>query len=224
MSTLDEYADSILEQLNEEYDDDSSISALHPDLTFKSNSVNLLIGKRGSGKTTFVMKELIKLSLLGGCGYTEVFFVTDKEHDDTVEKFRPAIRFPITFVPTKDGEELIAQLTLSKNELRKQGKRVGHTIIFFDDCINLFTKTSPLAKRLYENRQALITYILAMQDVHGVSSSMKTNINTLVLFGGFSAAKFNSLFYQVPLPIEKKEFYQKYKDLSPNQYYVINLN
>ena len=39
-------------------------SVIDPELIFKRNSLNLLIGRRGSGKTFNVMRELIKLSEL----------------------------------------------------------------------------------------------------------------------------------------------------------------
>jgi hypothetical protein len=39
-------------------------TTIHPEIHFRYNSINLLISRRGVGKTFTVMKELIKLSQL----------------------------------------------------------------------------------------------------------------------------------------------------------------
>jgi hypothetical protein len=218
--SLEDKAQSILDELDEEYDDPSAITEIHRDIPFKYNSVNLLIGRRGSGKTTFFMKELIKLSLLKGAGYKEAYIITDKLHDDTVSKFMPAVRIPLHVKKVDEAEELIKTITEEKVTTHSR----THTIVFFDDCISLFSKPTSLSKLLYENRQALITYFLALQDVHGLSPSMKSNINTLVLFGGYSEAKINSLLYQLPMPEDRETFYHEYKQLKPNQCAIIQLS
>jgi hypothetical protein len=42
-------------------------SKIHPEILFRYNSINLLISRRGAGKTFTVTKELIKLSQLPNC-------------------------------------------------------------------------------------------------------------------------------------------------------------
>jgi hypothetical protein len=39
-------------------------SIIHPDINFRRNSINILVSRRGVGKTFAVMRELIKLSHL----------------------------------------------------------------------------------------------------------------------------------------------------------------
>jgi hypothetical protein len=59
----------------------------HPESHFKYNSINLLISRRGVGKTFSVLKELIKLSQLPDqCGYTTFLYVSDKTNDATVNE------------------------------------------------------------------------------------------------------------------------------------------
>ena len=58
---------------------------ISPEIYFKRNSINLLISRRGVGKTFTVMTELIKLSQLpGNGGYTQFVYITDKTNDATV--------------------------------------------------------------------------------------------------------------------------------------------
>jgi hypothetical protein len=88
-----------------------------------------------------------------------------------------------------------------------------HTIFFIDDCIDLLTKRGELFKDLFQNRQSKITYFLGLQDVHGIPPSMKSNMDSLVFFGGFPKQKFNSLFYQIPTDEDREDMYHDYERL-----------
>lgn len=50
--------------INKELNDGikKTISKIHPDINFRYNSLNILIGNQGSSKTTSVMKELMRLA------------------------------------------------------------------------------------------------------------------------------------------------------------------
>ena len=241
---------------------------INDEILFKYNSVNLIIGKRGSGKTHMVMREALKIALMSKYiwnhdqyiitpTYTQIFYVTDKVRDDTFNKFAQFIQdtgVSLTWVNTEDAAKVIRLLAISKaiisdpqsiaekmNFARKafniqrtdavrenhteeaearasddieaakaslnmqptmsplfEKPYIPHTLIIFDDCIGLFKKDTPLSKLLYENRQSRITYCLLLQDVQGISPSMKANIDSLVVFGGFPKSKWNILMYQMP--------------------------
>jgi hypothetical protein len=56
-----------------------SQTIIHPEILFRYNSINLLVSRRGVGKSFTVMRELIKLSQLPNCGgYTTLLYTTDK--------------------------------------------------------------------------------------------------------------------------------------------------
>jgi energy-coupling factor transporter ATP-binding protein EcfA2 len=352
-SALDKKIDSLIAEAK----NDEIQGLIGKNLTFKYNSVNLLIGQRGSGKTHFVMRELIKLLHYPEANYTLFIYSSNKIIDDqTVEKFKPMfdntfieIRFVnhtdlvdeidrisevkkmmlqlekvkekeknavgppkymiddetpyvdyeneeiftnylgmldneaifnhhlfdvdsahsvvlsrpeietpsldtrLSNVPdTKSGRQKIDKFmkTIEKNKKAKEkqpfpeelrGKisveeyekilkylnipgiedNLPHTIIFIDDCIDLLTKRGTLFKKLFENRQPRITYFLGLQDVQGIPPSMKSNIDSLVLFGMFPKHKFRILFYQIPLDEDINDVYDCYKILKKNDYMLI---
>ena len=69
-------------------------SVIHPEINFRLNSINLLIGGKGSGKTWNVFREVIKLSALQHA-YTQFIYITDKTFDDTYMKMKGLIKIPV---------------------------------------------------------------------------------------------------------------------------------
>ena len=205
---LNELADELLAGKNTAEDEVQNM--IHKDILIRYNSVTLLVGSRGSGKTYWLCRELAKIAYCPGNRYSQVYYITDKQHDDTFEYIQKCIKnLEIVWVSTKDALKVINALSYAKahmneDEMYRKALNaedfdcVPHTLIIFDDCIGLFTKQTALAKRLYENRQSRITYILALQDVQGISPSMKANIDGIAIWGGFPKHKWNILTYQLP--------------------------
>ena len=234
--TLDDVVDSLIKHVNESERDDLQ-TVIDDNIFFRYNTVNLIIGKRGSGKTYSTMREILKLLVLMGDDnkYTQIHYITDKERDDTVEMFKPAFEklgFFFNWVTTENAEFIIKTLTTLKAWVSDEewvadnpedykivcevlncdpdSKTLPHTLMIFDDCIGLFNHATSLSKKLFENRQSRITYFLLLQDVQGISPSMKANIDSLTLFGGFPKLKFQTLFYQLP-PVDLT--YEDYSNL-----------
>ena len=260
--------DYIVEMAQQNTGQDAIVKELSPLIRFDRNSINLVIGKRGSGKTFVVLREILKLLYVDkemkNFNYTACYYVSDKANDDTVQIFEPLFKEDNTFrfiwIPTvralnliKDIESFTAKLMNPEYKLPEEIKEyysdpkhnetgldpdtekfakvvlntwnldagvVPNTLILFDDCIGLFKKDSELSRKLYQNRQSRITAFLILQDVHGLSSSMKSNVNSLLLFGGFSRQKWNSLMYQLP-SIEPYDFYE-YSKLSEKDGFWVN--
>ena len=248
MQRLDQLLDSMIVQ--KQSNPDEVQSRINDEIYFRYNSVNLVIGKRGSGKTYTTLREILKLPLTGHREYTQIHYVTDKLRDDTVDKFRDAFaqnHMFFNWVPTHNAEKLIVSLANAKAMKREQqsdedyralckalssdplsdsddetlleSSSLPHTIIIFDDCIGLFKKDTSLSKKLFENRQSRITYFLLLQDVTGLSASMKANIDSVTFFGGFPQHKFNVLMYQLP-PVGVD--YNFYSQLNPHEYIRID--
>ena len=221
LSSIDSEVDELIAcgTKSEEECSDQLVSEIHPDLFFRRNSVNLVCGRRGSGKTYLLMRELLKCLMLGHNEYTQLFYISSKYSDDTVQKFQPLLEKYIQFswIETKDALQLITALEFGKANLNEPKFReclnaqslpegvIPNTFLVFDDAINVFSKPSELMKKLFQNRQSRITAFVVIQDVQGMSSSFKSNIDSMVLFGSFSAQKFQVLTYQLP-PVEGFNF------------------
>ena len=221
--TIDEQVDSLIDNILDDETRDDLQTKIDDQILFKYNTVNLVIGKRGSGKTYSTMREILKMLVLmkENNKYSQIHYITDKQRDDTVDMFKPAFKklgFFFNWCSTKNAEIVINAITTLKawisnpdwvennpedyeiacQVLNCEPNTMPHTLMVFDDCIGLFNHATSLSKKLFENRQSRITYFLLLQDVQGISPSMKANIDSLTLFGGFPKHKFTTLFYQLP--------------------------
>lgn len=245
ISQLNELLNEKIKSKTSRRSSDSTVTKLHDYILFYRNSVNVIIGRRGSGKTYSTLREILKLPELdeNNFNYTQVFYVSDKAMDDTVTKFKPLFPPTLQFIwlPINHAMALFTDLGRLKAKLANPDYKIPketldfyqmkdtvedakiklnaehlppdvlpHSIVLFDDCLALFSKTTPLAKKLYENRQMRATIFMLLQDVSGLSPSMKSNTNALQLFGGYSRQKFNVLFYQLP-PVNTD--YDEYRTL-----------
>jgi hypothetical protein len=143
-------------------------SEIHPEILFRYNSINLLISRRGIGKTFTVMKELIKLSQLPNSGgYSAFIYVSDKTNDETVSEMIKLIKLKVHIVKYKDLLQVLYDLIDAKNayadilekniteqitedskkdilstlDLEEFQKEIPHTVILLDDAINVLKDT-----------------------------------------------------------------------------------
>ena len=220
---------------------------IDPGIYFRRNSVNLLIGKKGSGKTYNVFREVLKLKFVPNHRFTKMLYVTNKPYDPTYTRFKDLLPIPVEKVPYEQAVEKINELSEAKKamiEIKQHDLKmedldhsqldqilgtnletdkgdVFHSIVLLDDCAFLFEKRTrdnmALWKLLFENRQPKITYFLTMQDPKGLDSSIKEALDTVFLFGGFSQFKFNYLMRNIPHESDLFDIWCVYSTLTKNQ-------
>ena len=248
VNELDEEVDELIsfERSNLNNSSDASLSQqllpINKNIFFRTNSVNCVIGKRSSGKTYLILREVLKCCMvcqsLNLIPYTQLWYISDKMqgNDETVNLFEPLLSKYIQFnyIATKDALQLFQAIELGKSILLTEPDNeevlqslnatsgiIPHTFIIFDDCIHLFSKPTELSKKLFQNRQSRTTIFLILQDVNGLSSSVKSNLDSLVLFGGFSSQKYNVLTYQLP----PSDFtFKDYSCLNQREYVLFDFN
>jgi hypothetical protein len=236
----DDNSNEIHTRLTKTTDDKNLTSDLH----FKLNSINILCGMTGSGKTRLVFYEVAKLQYLKN-PYTQFIYVTDEENDKTYLKYKGLISIPIIKVKYNFAYDEICNIINAKNIYEKSltipvldksqlqelklylnaEDKIVHTLVLFDDATNIFTdKKNPLNELILKNRHHKITYFFNVHSYNRQSVPMvyKKNASCLFLFGGYSKTDFDSFFNQFRSPISKKELWEEYSVLSRRDVLLFN--
>jgi hypothetical protein len=214
--SLSRYVDKLITNKIDGIDKSQQLqSIIHPEIHFRYNSINLLISRRGVGKTFAVIKEIIKLSQLEDkAGYTTFLYVSDKTNDATVNELIKLVKLKVRIVSYEEVLEVLNDLIdaksayeeiLNKNlqyEVKKETKidlfstldlsewveQTPHTIILLDDAINILkdNKYKKLKNLLFQNRQPRLTIFICAQDIFGIPPGIKRNCDTIWLFAGMT--------------------------------------
>jgi hypothetical protein len=84
---------------------------------------------------------------------------------------------------------------LSAVDLPRFINPIPATAVLYDDAINVFAnrKYKILLDLLFQNRQPRITYFLCMQDGFSLPPQIKRNLDTCILFGGYTDSQMISI-------------------------------
>ena len=116
---LNNYVNTIIiNELNKNIDN-KLINKIDDDINFKYNSFNICIGKQSTGKTTSVLKELIKLSLKDIKNYHLIIYVSGNSSDDTFNNLYKYINIPIVKTDYEHLDEQFKNLIELKDEYNK---------------------------------------------------------------------------------------------------------
>lgn len=250
--SLNEYVDDILNhELNISNSENVNklIIPVNDDLSFKYNSFNICIGKQSTGKTTSVLKELIKLSLCDEVNnFHLIIYVSNNDSDETFNKLKDYIKIPIVkltydkldktfeqFIKLKDlynsivdgkYSPLLKEIELLKNNLMINdfNKKRLHTIILMDDAAFVLKReSSPWFKWLCQLRHLNCTVFLCIQIWKSINPSLKSQITSIYLFGGYSRQQLNYIYQQICLDMKFDEFYEKYTKLGKNKCLIVDM-
>ena len=222
--------------------------AVHPDVNLSYNTLNLFLGQRGSGKTFNSFNEMAAICRVPN-KYHLFVYVSNNPNDETYKRFKFLINQPIVQIKYDEAEAFLEKIIEFKqdydkikaehlenkitDECAEEFKHVLHikdfnapslhTLVLYDDAMNVFKKTtSKQFRRLLENRHTRITYILCLQDWKGVSPELKSNLDSVWIFGGFPRNRFSYFFQQLSCPIEKEQLYAVYRRLNKRDAVIIN--
>jgi hypothetical protein len=214
---LEEYVDGLIEGALVNSDDKRQQvqSVIHPELAFRYNSINLLVGRRGAGKTFRVLKEIIKLSQLPDCaGYTSFLYVSDKTNDSTVNELIKLIKLKTRIVGYDDVQEVLEDIIDAKSayqdvlekslqdevdkgtkqdlfttlDLKKWSEATPHTIVLLDDAINVLqaARFRKVQNLLFQNRQPRLTIFICVQDIFGIPIKIRRNCDSVWIYAGMT--------------------------------------
>ena len=117
--SVNDVVDNILNKELNKNTKNKLITYVDDDVNFKYNSFNIYIGKQSTGKTTSVLKELIKLSLKDIKTYHLIIYVSNNNSDDTFNNLFKYINIPIVKTDYEQLDNQFMDLIKLKDEYNK---------------------------------------------------------------------------------------------------------
>lgn len=194
------------------------ISIVHPQLNIYYNSLNVCLGPQGSGKTTFMMFELLKFSQCKDTRYKKVIYISkaDPCDDLTFETLKDYLTFDLIGLKFEDSEETLSAYF----EYQKRNPDEGHTLIIIEDGTYMFDnldKDSPWFTWLIRLRHLKLTVWVNVHSWKTINMNIRTQITNLFIFKGIGNNVITQIFNQVPLSVSKKKFLKLYQTLGPHE-------
>ena len=239
-------------QRNKQNINKEKLRRIHKDCNIMYNSVNVLCGRQGSGKTFTSMKEAIKISMLSPETHLLVIVCKDETSTDpTVESLKPLLKIPIVYVAEDDAVEYVKKLLdykrfydfiksehLENKIVDEQVEEVFevlhihdwrrnwlHTLILFNDIAKskLLKRPDGYFNQLFPIcRHIQCSFFLNVQFWKSIQTEIKANITTAFIFGGFSRQQFLYIIHQLPVSVGSDELFHVYKRLSKNEKMIVN--
>ena len=217
------------------------IQIISDQINFKYNSFNIYVGKQGTGKTTSVLKELIKLSTIKN-DYHLIIYVTDIENDDTLNKLKYYINIPIVktdyqkfnsqfehLIKLKDVYNKMVDGEIPKNNsilnllyIKDFNKDRLHTFILMDDAAFVLNKENECFKWLFQLRHLNCTVGLCIQLWKNINPSFKSQITSINIFKGYSRQQLNHIYQQIAVDVDFNEFMRIYNKVDYRNKLIID--
>jgi hypothetical protein len=252
LSAIDNLIDDVIydnrDQLARE-----SIKKIHRELHTYRNSINLLVGKQGLGKSFSAYREIIKIGATDPTTHMLIIINKDgKSNDATFNVLKHLFTIPVVFYPYDDAEEQVKDILRYKDlynriklehlEDKIQDEQVDeiqfvlkipdlsqpflNTIIYFDDCANnrLFKNPTQYFPQLIATcRHNGLTFFFASQFWKGMPTELKSNALTIYIFRDFSKQQLDYILQQTPLKYDKKRILDIYKNLTKHDKLVVDV-
>ena len=217
-------------------------SKISDNINFKYNSFNIFLGKQGTGKTTSILKELMKLSTIKN-DYHLIIYVSNNSSDDTFNKLKNYINIPIiktdyqhlnqqfeqliklkdTYNKMIDGEIPKSDEILANLYINDFSKDRLHTFILMDDAaFVLKNENNPWFKWLCQLRHLNTTVALCLQIWKSINPSLKSQITSINIFKGYSRQQLNFIYQQIAVDVDFNEFMRMYNKLNTRQKLIID--
>ena len=198
-----------------------NISIIHPQCNIFYNSLNVCMGKPGTGKTCFLMMELMKIATVEH-KYRDVIYIshTDGGKDATFEALKQSISLPVYGV---DFWKVTPQLDAYFKKKMADPTDTSHTMVIVEDATFLFSKPSEMWMNwIIRLRHLRCTMWLNVHQWKSLHMFVRAQITTLFLFPGYSSLEISNMFRQLVTPIAYKDFISRYLQLQGRQVVFIS--
>ena len=212
-------------------EDITGMVPIHPEVFIRHRSINLLVGKPGKGKSSAICEELIKISALNLPEFHLIIWVNNTGSDQTLNTLSKHINMPIKQITYEGFDKIYPQLLSIKEDYNKMIRgeipkdysildplcidnftsQPLETIIVLDDAVNILKETdSYLAKSLYKTRHTNCIFFIAIQIWKGITAQLKSVLNSVWIFGGFSTQILHHIYNQITTDMSFDEFKYMY--------------
>ena len=192
--------------------DDNRITKVHEQIFFYYNSFNVLLGKQGTGKTTFILKEMVKLSFVKSL-YSKILYITNGDRkDQTFQMLKGLIKIPIYSLNFEDATNALDQYYSTPNTTGE------HIIVIIEDGSFLLEKENEQwGQWICKLRHLKTTMFLNLHIWRTLNPTLKTQLGCVVVFKGFSKEVFQRVIRQTSSDFSWDSAYYLYLTMEKNQ-------
>lgn len=217
------------------------------------NSLNILVGNQGRGKTHIMLRDIIQISRLPNSNFHLIVYISKNGsiNDSTFEAQQDLIKLPVHVVSDANAEKYLKELdlwkelydkysstpkiTIDNNKLQQMFeflhiKKLGkpnsplNTIILCEDFVkSKLIKSSYFTNYITQLRHKHSLVYINVQFFKSIPTDFKTNCTTFFIFSGFSRQKINYVYQQVSLPIEFEDLWFRYKMMKNHDFVLVNV-
>ena len=218
-----------------------------------TNSISVAVGRQRSGKTRKILKEIIKITNVHKNTHMLLYVnKTGQKTDKTFESMKSLIKVPIVYISQAECEERLVELIQYKNQynqIKQQhtedeipddvteelfdvlgiedfSRPYLHTLILLDDIANsamLAKPTSVMNSLMTQCAHINCSFFLAIQFWKGLPPSIKSQVTTIYMFGGFSKEQLHYILRQITLQSPFNAVFDEYKKLGYQDYMYIDV-
>ena len=194
---------------------ESIISPIHSELDFYYNSLNICVGKPGTGKTTLLLKQLMILNNVAH-NYGLIIYLSNTNDQFFLNTVKMFNKIPIVQKSFEEGTECL-------DEYLNNEERNFHIFVIIEDATGLLEGRNYMWEQwLIKLRHLRMTVWINLHDWVSISPKIREQVSCVFLCKGFGKQKCGVIFRQLNLPYESKVIYGIYCQLRDFQYLKID--
>lgn len=217
------------------------------------NSLNILVGNQGKGKTHVMLRDVIQISRLKDCNFHLIVYISKNGsiNDSTFEAQQELIQLPIQVISDSNAEKYLKELDLYKelfdkycntpkitidnnklnsmfeflhvNKLNKPNQPLNTIILCEDFVKSKLIKSAYFTNYITQLRHKHSIVYINIQFFKSISTDYKNNATTFFIFSGYSRQKLQYIYQQVSLPIMFDELWRYYVKMKNHDFILVNV-